>query len=229
MLFRKVLRDLKQNAVQFLAIFVMTFFALFVVGGFDGDSTGERYSIDEYFSDTNFKDLDIQGDVFNASLISMLENTEGVKSVNGIRHGAGKVNPNGTDYLAVISYIDKNDVSSMLISEGEEFIPGAEGVWVEEQFAKPLGIHVGDVINIQTENVNFKETVRGIGYCPEYLYYVPNDTYPEPVYGEHTFLIMDISQIRVVGIVLQWLVCLLTIFSLVDYLVKNRGVLKEVD
>ena len=194
MLFRKVLRDLKQNAVQFLAIFVMTFFALFVVGGFDGDSTGERYSIDEYFSDTNFKDLDIQGDVFNASLISMLENTEGVKSVNGIRHGAGKVNLSGTDYLAVISYIDKNDVSSMLISEGEEFIPGAEGVWVEEQFAKPLGIHVGDVITIQTENVNFKETVRGIGYCPEYLYYVPNDTYPEPVYGEHTFLIMDISQ-----------------------------------
>ena len=194
MLFRKVLRDLKQNAVQFLAIFVMTFFALFVVGGFDGDSTGERYSIDEYFADTNFKDLDIQGDVFNASVISMLENMEGVKSVNGIRHGAGKVNPNGTDYLAVISYIDKNDVSSMLISEGEEFIPGAEGVWVEEQFAKPLGIHVGDVITIQTENVNFKETVRGIGYCPEYLYYVPNDTYPEPVYGEHAFLIMDISQ-----------------------------------
>ncbi|MBR4579673.1 MAG: ABC transporter permease, partial [Lachnospiraceae bacterium] len=153
-----------------------------------------RYSIDEYFADTNFKDLDIQGDIFNASVISMLENMEGVKSVNGIRHGTGKVNPNGTDYLAVISYIDKNDVSSMLISEGEEFIPGAEGVWVEEQFAKPLGIHVGDVINIQTENVNFKETVRGIGYCPEYLYYVPNDTYPEPVYGEHAFLIMDISQ-----------------------------------
>lgn len=43
------------------------------------------------------------------------------------------------------------------------------------------------------------------------------------------FLIMDITQIRIVGVVLQWLVCLLTIFSLIDYLVKNRGVLKEVD
>jgi len=43
------------------------------------------------------------------------------------------------------------------------------------------------------------------------------------------FLIMDIAQIRIVGIVLQWLVCLLTVFSLIDYLVKNRGVLKEVD
>ncbi len=43
------------------------------------------------------------------------------------------------------------------------------------------------------------------------------------------FLIMDISQIRIVGVVLQWLVCLLTLFSLIDYLVKNRGVLKEVD
>ena len=40
---------------------------------------------------------------------------------------------------------------------------------------------------------------------------------------------MDISQIRIVGVVLQWLVCLLTLFSLIDYLVKNRGVLKEVD
>ena len=58
MLFRKVIRDLKQNAIQFLAIFVMTFFALFVVGGFDFSDTGEKFSIDEYFRDTNLVKLD---------------------------------------------------------------------------------------------------------------------------------------------------------------------------
>ena len=41
------------------------------------------------------------------------------------------------------------------------------------------------------------------------------------------FLIADITQISIVGAVLQWLVCILTVVSLTDYLVKNRGVLKE--
>ena len=41
------------------------------------------------------------------------------------------------------------------------------------------------------------------------------------------FLIADIPQIKVVGYVLQWLVCILTVVSLIDYLVKNRSVLKE--
>ena len=43
------------------------------------------------------------------------------------------------------------------------------------------------------------------------------------------FLIADIPQIHIVGTVLQWLVCILTLFSLIDYLVKNRSVLKETD
>ena len=41
------------------------------------------------------------------------------------------------------------------------------------------------------------------------------------------FLIADIEQIKVVGFVLQWVVCILTVVSLIDYLVKNRSVLKE--
>ena len=41
------------------------------------------------------------------------------------------------------------------------------------------------------------------------------------------FLIADIERIAFVGIVLQWLVCILTLFSLIDYLVKNRNVLKD--
>ena len=41
------------------------------------------------------------------------------------------------------------------------------------------------------------------------------------------FFIADIERIAFVGIVLQWLVCILTLFSLIDYLVKNRNVLKD--
>ncbi len=40
MLFRKVLRDLKENSAQFLAIFVMTMIALLISSGFDAIDKG---------------------------------------------------------------------------------------------------------------------------------------------------------------------------------------------
>ena len=43
------------------------------------------------------------------------------------------------------------------------------------------------------------------------------------------FLIADFSRLRLVGVVLQCLVCVLTLVSLIDYLVKNKDVLKETD
>ncbi|MCQ2517457.1 MAG: CDP-diacylglycerol--glycerol-3-phosphate 3-phosphatidyltransferase [Lachnospiraceae bacterium] len=40
-------------------------------------------------------------------------------------------------------------------------------------------------------------------------------------------LIADIEQLAVVNIVLEWIVLVLTVYSLCDYLVRNRNVLKE--
>ena len=46
MLIRKVLRDLRINATQFIAIFVMTLFAMLVVSGFDS-SDGSALILDK--------------------------------------------------------------------------------------------------------------------------------------------------------------------------------------
>ena len=54
---RKMLRDLRQNFVQFLAIFVMCFFAMFVLEAFDSDESGNSEAIDRYYKETDFMDL----------------------------------------------------------------------------------------------------------------------------------------------------------------------------
>ncbi|MBR3105047.1 MAG: FtsX-like permease family protein [Lachnospiraceae bacterium] len=193
MLLRKVLRDLRQNAVQFLAIYIMTLLALLVASGFDASDYGVYLSASEYLTDQNFKDLNIEGRYFGHEDIAMLEQMDGVAYVNGIRHGTGKTVLDRERPL-VISYIDGNEVSSMLLTEGEPYTPGSSGVWVEALFAEPMGIRPGDTLTITTENTTFQETVRGLVYSPEYLYYIPNSTYTEPEYGTHGFVIMDIQE-----------------------------------
>ena len=193
MMLRKVLRDLKQNAVQFLAIYIMTLLALLTVSGFDASDNGVYLSAAEYLTDQNFKDLNIEGRYFGHEDIAMLEQMDGVAYVNGIRHSVGKTVLDRERSL-VISYIDGNEVSSMLLTEGEPYTPGSSGIWVEALFADPMGICPGDTMTITTENVTFQETVRGLVYTPEYLYYIPDSTYTEPEYGSHGFVIMDIRE-----------------------------------
>ncbi len=192
-LLKKVLRDLRHNAVQFFSIYIMTLLSLFVQTGFESSNVGSAYSVAEYFAETNYKDLDIQGAYFTYKDIEMLENTPGVNAVDGIVRATGKITLD-KERLLILGFIDGNDVSRMYLTEGTEYKPGETGCWVEARFAEPMGIRPGDTLTMTSDNITLKEIVKGIVYCPEYLYYIPNDTYTEPEYGTHGFVIMDISE-----------------------------------
>jgi putative ABC transport system permease protein len=213
-LLKKVLRDLKHNAVQFFSIYIMTLLSLFVQAGFESSNVGSAYSVAEYFAETNYKDLDIQGAYFTYKDIEMLENTPGVNAVDGMARATGKITLD-KERLLVMSFIDGNEVSKMYLTEGTEYKTGETGCWVEARFAEPMGIRPGDVLTMTSGNITLKEEVKGIVYCPEYLYYIPNDTYTEPEYGTHGFVIMDISEAPA-GLMLDKL-----IVDLED--VKNNG------
>ncbi len=193
MLFRKIIRDLRQNFVQFLAIYVMTTLALLIAAGFNSSDIGIYNSFSEYLADTNYKDLDIQGREFYERDIRRLTNIDGVSHVDGLLHATGKTTLDKERLLA-IGYIGSNNVSRMYLIEGEDYVPGSTGVWVEDIFAKAMGIRVGDTLKINTDGRMISQTVKGLVYYPEFFYYVPNETYTEPEYGTHGFVVMDISQ-----------------------------------
>ncbi len=192
-LLKKVLRDLKLNAVQFFSIFIMTLLSLFIQTGFETSNVGSAYSAAEYFTETNYKDLDVEGSYFTYKDIEMLENIPGVNAVDGIAQATGKTVLD-QERLLVMSFIDGNDVSKMYLTEGTAYKPGETGCWVETRFAEPMGIKPGDMLTMTCGNITLKEEVKGLVYSPEYLFYVPNDTYSDPEYGTHGFIIMDISE-----------------------------------
>lgn len=192
-LFKKVLRDLKQNAVQFFSIYIMTLLSLFIQTGFESSNVGSAYSAAEYFAMTNYKDLSVEGAAFSYKDMEMLKTIPGVSAVDGMVRAAGKIMLD-KERLLVLSFIEGNNVSKMYVTDGAQYEAGSTGCWVEQRFAEPMGIRVGDTLSMTTGNITLTEEVKGIVYCPEFLYYLPNDTYTEPEYGTHGFVIMDISE-----------------------------------
>ncbi len=192
-LLKKVLRDLKLNAGQFFAIYIMTLLSLLMQTGFESSNVGAARTASDYFDMTNYKDLDIEGIPFSNHDIDMLKNLDGVRNVDGILRGTGKINLD-KERLLVLNYIGSNEVSKMYLTDGEEYTPGSAGCWVEKRFADPMGIRVGDTLTFTSGNYTLHETVKGLIYSPEFLYYIPNATYTEPEYGTHGFIFMDINE-----------------------------------
>ena len=104
MLIRKVLRDLKNNGVQFLSIFIMTFFAMLMSAGFDTEYAEYNIMGTKYLEETNFKDMDIQGSSFDNSHIATLEQMDEVESVDGIISATGKTTID-KEHPLVLNYI----------------------------------------------------------------------------------------------------------------------------
>lgn len=217
MLLIKMLKDLKQNITQFLAIFVMSFISLVVVAGL---GVSDYAAVDDYMVNSDFKDLDLSGISFTVDDINSIANLEDIAAVDGYYNTSGKMELNKTagkmelnktagqmelnntsgkmelseDVKVLISYITSNDVSKLYITDGVPYAPGEPGVWVDKNIAQAKGIKVGDNLNIISEDVRFSEEVKGLCYSPQYIYYAVDSTYTEPDYTKYGFLFMDISR-----------------------------------
>lgn len=193
MLYKKMIRDLKKNGIQFLSIFIMTCLAMIVVCGFDSSDHGTSASAADYFEMTKYKDIDISGSVFTNKDLEMLELVDGISGVDGLLSFQGKTILDKERPL-LVSFISSNKVSEFYVMEGKGFNKGSHDVWLEYRFAEAMNIHPGDKFSYTIDNKSYEKTVAGTIYYSEYMYYIPNTAYTEPEYGEHGFIIMDIGE-----------------------------------
>ena len=108
---RKMLRDLKTNLVQFMAIFVMCFLAMFILEAFDSDLAGIGNSVDEYYHVTNFADLQMISEGFTAEDLITIRNAPGVKNAELRSTIRGKVRLHGSEKKLEYNFIDESDIS----------------------------------------------------------------------------------------------------------------------
>lgn len=175
MLFKKMLRDMKDNKMQFIAIFLMSFITLLAFAGIGSEVQGLQDNLNHYYNETNVADAYVMGHSFNESLIKDfrdMDSTTGVerqfiaKSVADIKN-----NPTVT-----LHFLEKNNISKYYPVKGENIdFNDDEGIWLDARFAEVNNLTVGDKISLHFNGITLTKTIKGLGYSPDYVYEEPEN------------------------------------------------------
>lgn len=167
---KKMLRDIKVNKTQFIAIFLMAFIGIFAYTGIYAEYYGLVQTSDGFYSDTNFADGWIHNTDFDDSAVDKVsEFTTQTDRQAVVKSVADMEN----DPDITLHFSEKGTISKFYSVEGEDFNPQDDsGVWLDKRFADERNLKVGDEITFKFDNLTIKKEIRGIGYSPEYIYEV---------------------------------------------------------
>lgn len=165
---KKMLRDIRINKTQFIAIFLMAFIGIFAYSGIYSEYYGLVQTSDEFYADTNMADGWIYNTDFDDTSVHEIDafttQTDRQEVVQSVADLEGK--PDIT-----LHFTEKGTISKFYTTEGEDFDASDDsGVWLDERFADERDLHVGDKITFEFNNQTIKKEIKGLGYSPEYVY-----------------------------------------------------------
>ena len=163
-----MLRDIKINKTQFLAIFLMAFLGIFAYCGIYGEYYGLVQTSDAYYAQTNMADGWIYNTSFDDSSIDKISEFATESDRQLVVQSVADFD-NKPDIK--LHFVENGTISKFYSAEGEDFNPSDEsGVWLDKRFADEKDLTVGDKITFEFDDVNITKEIRGIGYSPEYIY-----------------------------------------------------------
>lgn len=175
---RKMLRDIKINKTQFIAIFLMAFLGIFAYCGIYGEYYGLVQTSDAYYSQTNLADGWIYNTTFDNASVDKVSGFTTQTDRQAVIQSVGDME-NKPDIT--LHFTEKGTISKFYLTEGEDFNPSDDaGVWLDCRFAEARNLKVGDNITFEFNNQTITKEIRGLGYSPEYIYeYSPNSLTPD--------------------------------------------------
>ena len=190
MLFKKMVRDIKNHKIQFISIFLMAFLGVYVFTGFGAESFGFEETASTYYGETNLADgwiyaSNIDDDFVNkVNDLSSTKDSERKLIVNSIADF-------DNDPDITLHFLEDDDISKFYLVKGEEFnLSDGDGVWLDIRFAEAKNLTVGDNISFTFEGMAVEKEIKGLGYSPEHLYQT-SDSSMIPDYDKMGFAYMS--------------------------------------
>ncbi|MDO5292024.1 MAG: FtsX-like permease family protein [bacterium] len=176
MLYRKMFRDIKHNAMQFITIFLLAFMAIFVYAGIASSNVGINQTRNNYHKITNLASAWVYGAEFEEEDLLKIKEIDHVTGAQ-LRSmlttkGEGEKKPD------IYLYMEKeNLITKPYTVEGEPFDPtNPNGIWLNNRFAEETGVKVGDTYTLTYNNgvtdIEITKTIKGLIMSPEYEYYI---------------------------------------------------------
>ena len=175
---KKMLRDIKINKTQFIAIFLMAFLGIFAYTGIYAEYYGLAQTSNEFYTDTNMADAWIYSTDFDNDTLDKINAFTIQTDRQEVIQSQGDLE-NSPDIT--LHFTEKGTISKFYTTGGEVFNPDdASGVWLDARFADARELKVGDEITFEFDNFTIKKEIKGIGYSPEYIYEMsPNSLTPD--------------------------------------------------
>lgn len=151
LLFKKLIRSVKSNYKQFLAIIAISFLAICLFSGLTANAENFADRVNTLYTESNFADIYVTTDSTTNVNFDELKKVEGINEVEKRSYFPIKSDKSS---LNLICQNDSNNLSRPLIQEGEE------GFLVMKSYADTFDIKVGDeksfTISNYFNNDNFK-------------------------------------------------------------------------
>ena len=182
---RKLLRDMRQNLMQFLAMFLLCALGTWVFTGLDSNWRLLEKSTETYFTRYNLSDFWVKGASFSRQDLTRLEQAEGVAEIIpriAMEFDAPDL-PGGVS-VALNAFDGDMTINTPLIRQGKALAPSdLRGCLLEEQFAQYHGLQAGDAITLDILGQRQTFVIRGLVLSPEYIL-TTKDVVPDPArYG----------------------------------------------
>lgn len=177
MLWKKMLRDIWNNKVQFISIIIMAALSTYIYVGMAGVWNGLEYARDEYYNKTNYADYIISSnDGFTSENISSLRTNKDIEYIESRYTLYNCITPYEGNANLTMHIIDNNQVSKSVVIQGQKFDSEVDGIWLDYRFAEEHKLKVGDNLRMQIGKIVFSKNIKGLVINPEYIYQVNNNS-----------------------------------------------------
>lgn len=190
---KKIIRDIKQNKMQFFNIFIMVFLGVFVFAGIHSYMDGMQESANKYYESNNLQDIWITGENFSKDDLEKVKNIQNVNQAERVLTISTELE-NKDNVTLETNFIESNDISKMYIVEGENFKKDKKGIWLDSYLAKNLNLKVGDEISLKYKEYKITEKILGLVMTPDHVYFVKDDTAIFPTHKDYGFVYLSINE-----------------------------------
>ena len=193
MLKKKMIRDMKLNKSQFIAIFLMVFLGVFAYCGIRSYMGGMTESADKFYTECNLEDLTAIGENFTQ------EDLDTIKSIDNVKDAERKLTITATvesyeEKTMELSFIEANNISRFYIMDGEEFSKDKAGIWLDNFYAQKNNLKVGDTISLKYDGVKITEKIVGLINVPDHVYDVKDEASLFPDHTDFGFAYVSINE-----------------------------------
>lgn len=188
MLYRKMMRDIRKNKAQFIAIFLMIFLGVFIYAGVNSEWNGMQVNSSAFYEETNMGDVFVYGNHFTQEEVNKLSKCEEIQGVE--RRAVFTANvKNQDEKRIVVNIVGSNKISAMKRMSGEPYEENKKGIWLDHTYALKNHIKIGDSMTLTMQGMEFTETVKGTILHPEYVYQIrEGDVLPDHENNGYVFL-----------------------------------------